>query len=297
MTKKLFDFEKLDDGWELVKYNYNADPAITSVEIPEKYKFKKVKSIGTKAFSAASFLKSVNIPDTVTNIGTSAFEYCESLEDIRLPSGLKIVDYCCFRLCTSLETITLPAKCAVIRSFAFAGCSQLKTAALSEMMCVIFNNAFEDCVSLTDVLFPHPTLGPQGSVTLGKSAFKNCSSLSTECAMYSLIGENDLNKPFAADTMEDKWDTALRRDVFLKACELSSFKNVNKTELIKRIIDRDLIDYMPLAEKLLSEKELDELVDYSSAQNKTEFTARLLNFKNGAENSAVEDIIDARFSL
>lgn len=288
MTKKMFDFEKLDDGWELAKYNNNDDPRITSVEIPEKYKFKKVKSIGSKAFSSASFLKSVYIPDTVKNIGTSAFEYCECLEDLRLPNNLKIVDYCCFKLCTSLKKVTLPAKCAVVRSFAFSKCTSLETALLSDMMCVIYNGAFEDCIVLQDVSFPN------SEVTILGKAFENCPFLSTDCAMYSLIGSNDLHKPFVSDLMD--WNVAMRSDVFQKACRLGSFENVNKAEIFRQLIDRDLIDLMPFAENLLSDKILGELIDYSSERGKTEFTARLMNFKNG-RNSAVDDIIDSRFSL
>lgn len=289
MTKKMFDFEKLGDGWELVKYNYNDDPRITILEIPPKYKFQKVKSIAPKAFSSASFLKSVALPDTVTSIGAAAFEYCEQLEEITLPRGLKIIDYNTFKLCTSLKRIELPVKTAVIRSFAFSKCAALEEIALSDMMCVIYNGAFEDCISLREVRFP------DSEVTILGKAFGNCPSLSAETAMYSLIGANDLNKPFAGGK-EFEWDIALRGDVFPLAIKHNSFENINKAELFRQLINRDLIGYMPLAEDLLNERILDELIDYASAQNKTEFTARLLNFKNGG-NSAVEDIINLRFSL
>lgn len=290
MTKKMFDFDKLDDGWELAKYNYNDDPRITSIEIPEKYKFKKVKSIGAKAFSSASFLKSVAVPDTVTNIGAAAFEYCEQLEETVLPSSLKIIDYNTFKFCGSLRKIELPAKVAVIRSFAFSKCTSLEKITLPEMLCVIYNGAFEDCAGLREVRFP------DSEVTILGKAFKNCPSLSSETAMYSLIGANDLNKPFA-DGAEFEWDVALREDVFRLACKHGSYENINKSELFKQLIDRNLIDYMPLAENMLNENILNELVNYAAANDKTEFTARLLNFKNGTVNSAVEDIIDARFSL
>lgn len=289
MTKKIFDFDKLDDGWELVKYNYNADPNITALEIPAKYKFHRVKSIAPKAFSSASFLKSVVVPDTVTNIGAAAFEYCESLEEISLPHGLKIIDYNTFKLCTSLRKIELPAKTAVIRSFAFSKCGSLETAVLPEMLCVIYNGAFEDCVNLSDVRFP------DSEVTILGRAFGNCPRISPETAMYSLIGTNDLDKPFAGGGDLD-WEVALREDVFSLACDHGSFANINKSELFRQLIDRDLIDYMPLAENMLNDQVLEELIGYSAERNKTEFTARLLNFKNGG-NSAVEDIIEARFNL
>ncbi len=289
MTKKIFDFEKLDDGWELVKYNYNADPRITALEIPEKYKFHRVKSIAPKAFSSASFLKSVVLPDTVTNIGAAAFEYCEQLEEIVLPRTLKIIDYNTFKLCTSLRRIDLPAKTAVIRSFAFSKCGLLEETVLPEMLCVIYNGAFEDCVNLRVVRFP------DSEVTILGKAFKNCPKLTPETAMYSLIGTNDLDKPFAGGT-DFEWDIALREDIFPLAIEHNSFENINRAELFKQLIDRGLIDYMPLAENMLNDQVLEELIGYSAERNKTEFTARLLNFKNGG-NSAVEDIIDARFSL
>ncbi len=289
MTKKIFDFDKLDDGWELVKYNYNADPRVTEIEIPAKYKFHRVKSIAPKAFSSASFLKSVIVPDSVTNIGAAAFEYCEGLEEIVLPHSLKIIDYNTFKLCTSLRRIEIPMKTAVIRSYAFSKCGLLEKVILPEMLCVIYNGAFEDCVSLSEVSFP------DSEVTILGKAFKNCPRLSPEAAMYSLIGANDLKKPFAGGK-EFEWDVALREDVFKLAHEHDSFANINKTELFKQLIDRDLIDYMPFVESALNDSILDELVSYSAAQNKTEFTARLLNFKNGG-NSDIEDIIDSRFNL
>ena len=289
MTKKMFDFDKLEDGWELVRYNYNDDPRITRIEIPPKYKFHRIKRIAPKAFSSASFLKSVIVPDSVTSVGAAAFEYCEQLTEIVLPRNLKIIDYNTFRFCTSLRKLELPAKAAVIRSFAFSRCNALEEITLPEMLCVIYNGAFEDCTGLRTVRFP------DSEVTILGKAFGNCPSLSAETAMYSLIGANDLNKPFAGGG-EFEWDIALREDVFPLAIERGSFANISKAELFRQLIDRGLIDYMPIAEGMLSERILDELVSYAAEQNKTEFTARLLNFKNGG-NSAVEDIIEARFSL
>lgn len=289
MIKKMFDFEKLDDGWELVKYNYNADPRITRLEIPAKYKFHKVKSISPKAFNSASFLKSIVVPDCITSIGAAAFEYCEQLEEITLPRGLKIIDYNMFAECGSLRKIELPAKVAVIRMRAFARCTSLEEITLPEMLCVVYNMAFQDCTALKTVRFP------DSEVTLLGNTFMNCRSLSAETAMFSLIGVNDLEKPFAASS-DFNWEVALREDVFKLAIEHNSFASISKAELFKQLIDRNLIDYMPLAEGLLNERILGELIDYSAGQNKTEFTARLLNVKNGGAAS-VEDIIDAQFNL
>lgn len=295
MIKKMFDFEKLDDGWELVRYNYNDDPRITRLEIPAKYKFHKVKSISPKAFNSASFLKSIVVPDCVTSIGAAAFEYCEQLEEITLPRGLKIIDYNMFAECASLRKIELPAKVAVIRMRAFARCVSLEEITLPEMLCVVYNMAFQDCAALKTVRFP------DSEVTLLGNTFMNCRSLSAETAMFSLIGVNDLEKPFAVNT-EFNWDLALREDVFKLAVEHNSFANISKAELFKQLIDRNLIDYMPLAEGMLNERILGELVDYSSERNKTEFTARLLNCRNGGNsavdnNKNIEDIINAQFNL
>ncbi|MDE6726769.1 MAG: leucine-rich repeat domain-containing protein [Oscillospiraceae bacterium] len=289
MIKKMFDFEKLDDGWELIKYNYDLDPRITRLEIPSKYKFHKVKSIAPKAFGSAIYLKSVVVPETVTNIGAAAFAFCEKLTEVVLPQWLKIIDYNTFKHCTSLRHITLPAKTAVIRSFAFSGCAALEEVALPEMLCVIYNGAFEDCEQLREVRFP------DSEVTILGKAFGNCPSLSAETAMYSLICANDLNKPFAGGG-DFEWDVALRSDVFPLAIEHNSFTNIGKEELFKQLIDRDLIDYMPLAENMLNDGILDELVNYSAECGQTEFTARLLNFKNGS-SSDIDDIIEAKFSL
>ena len=292
MVKKMFDFEKLDDGWELVKYNYNGDPRITRLEIPAKYKFHKVKSISPKAFHSASFLRSVVVPETVTSIGAAAFECCEQLEEIVLPRTLKILDYSTFAKCVSLRRIELPAKLAVIRMRAFSWCRALEEIVLPEMLCVIYNMAFEGCAALRRVRFP------DSEVTLLGEPFLNCPSLCTETAMYSLIGVNDLDKPFPSGK-DFNWDIALREDVFRLAIERNSFENINKSELFRHLIDRDLISYMPLAEGLLTDTVREELISYAAEQNKTEFTARLLNAGSGGNSVVedIEDIIEAKFTL
>lgn len=289
MTKKMFEFEKLDDGWELVEFNYKDEPRFSDIVIPSKYKFHRVKSIAPKAFSSASFIKRVVIPDSVTSIGAAAFQYCEELKEVVLPHDLKIIDYNTFKYCLSLESIEIPAKTAVIRSFAFSKCSSLERVTLPENLCVIYNGVFEDCFSLCDVCFP------ESEVTILGNAFKDCGELSAEVAMYSLIGANDLSKPFAGGADFD-WKVALRKDVFELAIEHHSFANIKKTELFRQIIERNLIEYMPLAEGELDDKIIPELVDFANSLGKTEFTARLLNC--GKENlSEYERIVNDRFEL
>lgn len=289
MTEKIFDFDSLDDGWELAGYNYKDDPRITDIVIPSKYKFHRVKSIAPKAFSSASFLRRVVIPDSVTSIGAAAFQYCEDLREVILPRDLKIIDYNTFKYCLSLESVEMPAKTAVIRSFAFSNCGSLQRITLPEMLCVIYNGAFEDCFSLRDVCYP------TSEVTILGKAFKGCTELSVEAAMYALIGANDISKPFAGSSDFD-WDVALREDVFSLAIEHNSFANINAAELFRHIIERGLIEHMALAEGVLAEELIPELANFSAELGKTEFTARLLNC--GREKiSDVERIVNARFEV
>lgn len=288
---KLFEFTRIEDAFELKRYLQPGNSAVTEIEIPPAFRFVKVGSIAPEAFKDAVYLKSITIPDTVRNIGIRAFECCTSLENIVLPAGLKIVSGGMFGHCNSLRRVELPESIDIIRPNTFSQCAELEEVVLPKAVCIIHAGAFSDCPKLRSVVFPE-----DNTVTLLGTVFRNCPLLPADVMMYSLIGSNDIRLPFAYNAHFD-WGTALRRDVFELALQYNSFEHVGKSMIFTSIIDKDLIELLPLAAEMLDSSLLETLADYSAEHGKTEITAWLLNFKNGRGEKTIAEKIDKMFEL
>lgn len=288
---KLFEFKRTEDAFELKRYLQPDNSAVTEIEIPPSFRFVRVGSIAPGAFKDAIYLKSVTVPETVRSIGIRAFEGCNSLENVVLPAGLKIVTGGLFRHCSSLRRVELPEGVDVIRPNAFSQCPELEEVVLPRGMCMILGNAFIDCPKLRSIVFPE-----DNAITLLGRTFINCPRLPAEVMMYSLIGSNDIRLPFAYNAHFD-WDAALHHDVFELALQYNSFEHVGKSMIFTSIIDRDLIELLPLAAGMLDNSLSEALADYSAEHGKTEITAWLLNFKNSKGEKTIAEKIDKMFEL
>ncbi len=86
-----------------------------------------VKEVGAAAFYMRDKLKSVNIPEGITNIGDSAFGSCNALSSISIPDGVTSLGMTCFVNCDSLTSIKISNSVNSIGDMAFYGCSNLTT--------------------------------------------------------------------------------------------------------------------------------------------------------------------------
>jgi hypothetical protein len=66
-----------------------------------------VKVIGIQAFSACSYLTSIELPNNLQQIEILAFENCKQLQSIIIPSSVRTIGYNAFLKCVSLKSVTV----------------------------------------------------------------------------------------------------------------------------------------------------------------------------------------------
>ena len=175
--------------------------SLTSVTIPNS-----VTSIEYEAFELCSYLTSVTIPNSVTSIGDYAFNNCFSLTSITIPNSVTSIGDWAFDGCYSLTSVTIPNSVTSIGYLAFKDCSSLTSLTIPTSVTSIGDGAFMDCSSLTSIVVEsgntmydsrencnaiietasniliagcQSTTIPNSVTSIGESAFRGCSSLTS----------------------------------------------------------------------------------------------------------------------
>ncbi|MBR3501595.1 MAG: leucine-rich repeat domain-containing protein, partial [Alphaproteobacteria bacterium] len=99
---------------------YNNGEFTTAIHFAEN---SKLTSIGNGAFSGATNLTAIAIPDSVTNIGDYAFSGASNLTAISIPEGATSIGNSAFYGLTNLSDITIPDSVTNIGDSAFQGVS------------------------------------------------------------------------------------------------------------------------------------------------------------------------------
>lgn len=144
----------------------------TKLTIPSSLGGKKVTKIGENAFEGLD-LKSVKIPNTVTEIGKKAFYACQELESVSMPTGLKKIGDTAFAACERLKKVAIPSTVTEIGSYVFAYCHKLESVDLSKGLKKIDNGAFDECMKLKKIVIP------DGVTEIGGFAFLHCPKLTS----------------------------------------------------------------------------------------------------------------------
>ena len=160
---------------------YINNELVTDLVIPEG-----VKRIGDFSFAGFKGIKSVTIPNTVTDIGRSAFSGCD-LEKVDMPNSVAHIRDGAFAYCSKLKTINIPASVTQLASKVFYGCDSLIDIVIPEGVTTIENEAFYGCDALTSVTIP------QSIVSISDNAFDDCISLeyTVENNTYYLGNDNN----------------------------------------------------------------------------------------------------------
>lgn len=98
--------------------------------------------IGNKMFYAMPSLKTLILPNSVTQIGSGNSYYASEA----------------IAQCPNLESVTLPLSLTSIGGYSFSNCTRLKSIRIPEGVTLIGQYAFRDCKALTSVTLPK-TLG------------------------------------------------------------------------------------------------------------------------------------------
>ena len=110
-----------------------------------------ITNILDAAFKNCTSLQSVFIPESVRSLGQSIFEGCESLSSITIPEGVTIIPWYAFRNCTGLASFVIPSTVTTINHYAFQSCSGLKTLTIPKSVTNVANSAFSGCKSISNL--------------------------------------------------------------------------------------------------------------------------------------------------
>ena len=107
-----------------------------------------ITEIPTQAFSGCSILKTVELPSSVTTIGAKAFVNCSLLAIINLENVLYIEEYC-FQSCAKLGAVTL-TNAVYIKDWAFAS-TGIPSIVIGDKCEQVYMDAFDSCKSLQTI--------------------------------------------------------------------------------------------------------------------------------------------------
>ena len=113
---------------------------VKSVTIPDG-----VTEIGNEAFYWCKELTTVEIPDSVTRIGQRAFTQCEKLQNVRIPDGVTKIETAAFGYCIELTSINIPNGVKEIGEGAFQSCAELTSIEIPDSVKKIEQYAFRGC--------------------------------------------------------------------------------------------------------------------------------------------------------
>ena len=146
------------DFWNKEKFRSTYE---NSISCRRMFLGKPVTILFDKLFSGHTEIRSVSIPDAVTDLGEFVFDGCARLHELKLPSGLR--NLWGYTFCRSgLEEIVLPDSVKIIPPYAFKDCTQLRRVVCGSGMQKISAWAFGGCDKLTELVHaPDVEVSPQ----------------------------------------------------------------------------------------------------------------------------------------
>ena len=193
LTYNSYAYEVLED--DTVKLTGYRDFYTEDVFVPKEIDGKPVAVIGDNVFKGKSAIKSVVIPETVTEIGSFAFYDCIHLDELIMGKGVKKLGTRCFtnckalravnlqnieeigesvfHNCTALEQLNMGSSLKTIGKNAFYGCKLLNMIRFSTVLESIGDYAFYNNIAIEELILP------ASLKFIGNSAFAGCKKLAS----------------------------------------------------------------------------------------------------------------------
>ena len=126
--------------------------------------------IGDNAFYTCLTLKSIEIPNSVSNIGKWAFYHC-SLVSLSIPNSVRSIGEWAFAGCEDLKCLYLSNGISKLENGVFSGFYELEEVVIPKSVRVIGKNAFSYCKKLKTIYLP------EGIREIGENPFIGCETL------------------------------------------------------------------------------------------------------------------------
>ena len=103
-------------------------------------------------YSHRSYIKKVNIGNSVTSIGNYAFYYCNSLSSVVISDSVTSIGDYAFYDCDNLSSVVISDSVTSIGNDAFYDCDNLSSIVIGNSVSSIGSRAFYYCSNLTTVI-------------------------------------------------------------------------------------------------------------------------------------------------
>lgn len=153
----------------------------------------EVTAIAEGVFSNQS-IKSVVLPNSITEIPEMVFWFCDRLENIKLPENIKEIPKQTFASCKKLKEVKIPETVEKIGKEAFMWCSALEKIELPKNVKDIEQGAFRDCTKLKSIELPY------GIDKIDQSLFERCEMLES-VRIPDTVSEIDGSAFFGCDKL------------------------------------------------------------------------------------------------
>ena len=162
--------------------DYSKDVKVTDIDGVPIYKVYDGFA-GTDIESVDFSETSIKMIVSLYSSTTGTFEGCTKLKTVKLPDTVTQFYSQTFKNCTALEEINIPKSIQVIQPQEFLGCSSLKTVDFRGSSVVrICDEAFKDCTSLASVYWGQPK-----NLSIDAYAFQDCTNLETvDCSKTNI---------------------------------------------------------------------------------------------------------------
>ena len=165
-----------------------------NVVIPQKINYGGssyvVAMIDQSSFEECTNLKSIKIPNTVTEIRDNAFQGCSGLSEVEIPNSVLRLGTSTFENCTGLSIVEIGSGITDIPNYTFSGCVSLRNIVIPQNVITISNDAFNGC-PIESITLSCPVIGKfckgntflkelvmnEGVTEIENKAFEGCTSL------------------------------------------------------------------------------------------------------------------------